>query len=76
MHFTHEGIEVWADQAIHYAEENFFKAYGNVRMEQGDTITMTSQYAEYNGNTQFAFASGNVFMRNPTDEPANRYSFL
>ena len=63
--FTHEGIKVWCDQAILYDEENFFKAYGNVRMEQGDTITMTSQYAEYNGDTQFAFASGNVFMRNP-----------
>lgn len=65
VHFMHQGIEVWCDQAIHYAEENFFKAYGNVRMEQGDTVTMTSQYAEYNGNTRFAFASGNVFMRNP-----------
>lgn len=65
VHFTHEGIEVWTDQAILYPEENFFKAYGNVRMEQGDTITMTSQYAEYNGTTQFAFASGNVHMRNP-----------
>lgn len=65
VHFVHQGIEVWADQAIHYAEENFFKAYGNVRMEQGDTITMTSKYAEYNGDTQFAFASGNVFMKNP-----------
>ncbi|MFD2516825.1 OstA-like protein [Salinimicrobium flavum] len=65
VHFTHEGIEVWCDQAIHYAEENFFKAYGNVRMEQGDTITMSSRYAEYNGTTQFAFASGNVHMRNP-----------
>ncbi len=65
VHFTHEGIEVWCDQAIHYAEENFFKAYGNVRMEQGDTTTMTSRYAEYNGNNQFAFASGNVNMRTP-----------
>lgn len=65
VHFTHEGIEVWADQAIHYADENFFKAYGNVRMEQGDTVTMTSRYAEYNGDTQFAFASGNVRMQSP-----------
>ncbi|MFV8838194.1 OstA-like protein [Salinimicrobium soli] len=65
VHFTHQGIEIWCDQAIHYAEENFFKAYGNVRMEQGDTVTMTSQYAEYNGTTKFAFASGNVNMRNP-----------
>ena len=65
VHFTHEGIEVWADQAIHYADENFFKAYGNVRMEQGDTINLTSNYAEYNGTTQFALASGNVNMRSP-----------
>ncbi|WP_084625596.1 OstA-like protein [Salinimicrobium xinjiangense] len=65
VYFAHEGIEVWCDQAIHYEEDNFFKAYGNVRMVQGDTITMTSQYAEYNGNTQFAFASGRVFMKNP-----------
>lgn len=65
VHFTHEGIEVWCDQAIHYAEDNFFMAYGNVKMNQGDTITLDSEYAEYNGNTQFAFASGNVKMNNP-----------
>lgn len=65
VHFTHEGIEVWCDQAIHYAEENFFMAYGNVRMNQGDTITLNSEYAEYNGTTQFAFASGDVKMQNP-----------
>lgn len=65
VHFTHEGIEIWCDQAIHYAGENFFKAYGNVRMEQGDTVTMQSNYAEYNGTTQFAFASGNVKMSRP-----------
>lgn len=65
VHFTHEGIEVWCDQAIHYAEDNFFMAYGNVKMNQGDTITLDSDYAEYNGNTQFAFASGNVKMNNP-----------
>lgn len=65
VHFIHEGIEIWADQAIHYDEANFFKAYGNVRMQQGDTVTMQSNYAEYNGTTQFAFASGNVLMSRP-----------
>ena len=65
VHFTHEGIEVWCDQAVHYADENFFKAYGNVRMQQGDTVTMSSEYAEYNGTTQFAFAAGNVRMSQP-----------
>jgi lipopolysaccharide export system protein LptA len=65
VHFIHEGIEIWCDQAIHYDKANFFKAYGNVRMQQGDTVTMQSKYAEYNGTTQFAFASGNVKMSNP-----------
>lgn len=65
VHFIHEGIEIWSDQAIHYDEANFFKAYGNVRMQQGDTVTMQSNYAEYNGTTQFAFASGNVLMSRP-----------
>jgi len=65
VHFIHEGIEIWCDQAIHYDQANFFKAYGNVRMQQGDTMTMQSKYAEYNGTTQFAFASGNVKMSRP-----------
>ncbi|SHF51700.1 OstA-like protein [Salegentibacter echinorum] len=65
VHFIHEGIEIWCDQAIHYDQENFFKAYGNVRMQQGDTVSMESKYAEYNGDTQFAFASGQVVMQRP-----------
>ena len=65
VYFVHEGIEIWCDQAIHYDQANFFKAYGNVRMQQGDTVTMQSNYAEYNGTTQFAFASGNVKMTRP-----------
>jgi lipopolysaccharide export system protein LptA len=34
-------------------------------MVQGDTLTMSSKYAEYNGNTKFAFATGNVVMTDP-----------
>lgn len=63
--FFHEGIKVWCDLAIFYQQENFFKAFGNVRMAQGDTITMNSEYAEYNGNTKFAFASTNVRLQTP-----------
>lgn len=65
VYFDHEGIEVWCDNAVFYQDENFFKAYGNVRMQQGDTVTMQSNYAEYNGTTQFAFASGRVKMTRP-----------
>lgn len=65
VYFDHDGIEVWCDNAVFYKEANFFKAYGNIRMRQGDSVSMTSNYAEYNGNTEFAFASGKVRMERP-----------
>lgn len=65
VYFDHDGIEVWCDNAVFYKSDNFFKAYGNIRMQQGDSVRMTSNYAEYNGNTEFAFASGNVRMKRP-----------
>lgn len=61
----HENMEMYCDQAYVYLKNNFVKAYGNVRITQGDTVTMNSKYAEYNGDTQFAFASGNVIFREP-----------
>ena len=61
----HEGIEMWCDQAYLYTKDNFVKAYGDVKVTQGDSIRMNSRYAEYNGNTKFAFASGDVVMKNP-----------
>jgi lipopolysaccharide export system protein LptA len=68
VYFLHEGIEVWCDRAIFYQTDDFFKAYGNVRMKQGDTVNMTSKYAEYNGNTQFAFASEDVVLTTPSNK--------
>lgn len=65
VYFRHEGIEVWCDRAIYYQSDKFFKAYGHVKMVQGDTINMRSSYAEYNGNTQFAFASEDVLLTTP-----------
>jgi lipopolysaccharide export system protein LptA len=67
VYFIHEGIELWCDQALFYKNENFFKAYGNVRMKQGDTVNMKSAYAEYNGKTQFAFASKDVVLTTPSN---------
>ncbi|MAZ29474.1 MAG: OstA-like protein [Cytophagaceae bacterium] len=65
VYIVHEGIEMWCDLAFYYKKENFVKAYNNVRVNQGDTITMNSKYAEYNGDTQFAYASGQVNLRSP-----------
>lgn len=65
VYIVHEGVQMWCDQAFVYIKENFVKAYGDVRLTQGDTISLNSNYAEYNGNTQFAFASGNVVLTEP-----------
>ena len=54
---------MWCDQAFVYTKDNFVKAYGSVKIIQGDTVSMKSNYSEYNGNTQFAFASGKVFFK-------------
>ena len=68
IHIIHENMNLWCDKAIHYGKEDFFEAYGNVRMIQGDTINMTSKYAEYSGISQLAFASGDVVLTDPNSK--------
>ncbi|MEM7185839.1 MAG: OstA-like protein [Bacteroidota bacterium] len=65
VYIVHEGVEMWCNQAYVYFKDNFVKAYGAVRIQQGDTVEMRSKYAEYNGNTSFAFASGDVVLTEP-----------
>lgn len=66
IHIEHEGIEMWCDVAFYYKDENFVKAYKNVSIKQGDSVAMRSRYAEYNGNTKFAFARGDVWLKKDT----------
>lgn len=61
----HDGVIINCSKAYHFKDENYVKAFGNVRLSQGDSITMTSKYAEYNGNQKFAFATGDVVLRSP-----------
>ena len=61
----HEGIMLKCKKAIHYKNENYIKAFGNVVLNQGDTIVQTSRYTEYNGNTQKALSWGNVVIKDP-----------
>jgi len=65
IHFSHEGVNLWCDQAVYYEKEDFIEAYSNVIMKQGDTINMNAKYAEYSGKTQLAFASGDVVLTEP-----------
>ena len=66
VYIQHEGAEMWCDLAFFYKEENFVKAYRNVRLKQGDSVSMRGRYIEYNGDTKFAYAAGDVFLKKDT----------
>lgn len=63
---SHNGIKMWCDQAIHYAKDNYIEAYGNVLIQQGDSIEMSSDFVDYSGKTELAIASGGVVLKDPT----------
>ena len=65
VQFEHNGANIWCNKAYLFEQENYVKLFGAVRIVQGDTLRMNSEYAEYNGNKNFAFASGKVRMSSP-----------
>lgn len=62
---NHDGAILTCNKAYYFQKENYLKAFGNVQMTQGDTLFLNSKYAEYNGNSKEAYATGNVIMRSP-----------
>jgi len=59
----HEGALMLCNKAYFFQKENYLKAFGEVQLNQGDTLTLNSTYAEYNGQLKKAFATGQVIMR-------------
>ena len=60
--FRHKGARLTCDSAYFYQESNSFKAFGHVRMLQGDTLSLFSDYAFYDGDNQMAEARNNVVL--------------
>ena len=65
VRIVHDGVRMFCNKAYYFQKENYIKAFGDVRMIQGDTLFMNSKNAEYNGNVKLAYATGNVVMRSP-----------
>ena len=63
VHFRHMGANLYCDSAHFYEVSNSFEAWGHVRMQQGDTLRLTSDYAYYNGDDQLAQARYNVILK-------------
>ncbi|WP_291868508.1 OstA-like protein [Maribacter sp.] len=64
VQFEHQGADLWCDIAIFYQHENRLKAIGNIRLQQGDSIKMTSGKIEYDGNLKLAKAYESVLLEN------------
>lgn len=62
VQFRHNGATLYCDSAYFYETSNSFEAFGKVRMVQGDTLTLVSKYAFYDGNEQMAEARHEVVL--------------
>lgn len=63
VEFWHSGAKLYSDSAYFYEAKNSFEAFSNVRMYQGDTLSLFSDYAYYDGTIQMAMARFNVELR-------------
>jgi len=64
VEFSHQGAKLFCDSAHYYEASNSFEAFGHVRMYQGDTLSLVSDYAYYDGDDQMAQARRNVVLKN------------
>lgn len=62
--FRKEGMLMFCDSAHFYEKTNSFNAFGNVRMEQGDTLFVYADVLYYDGIEEFARLRNNVRLEN------------
>ena len=66
VQFEHAGARLYCDSANFFEASNSFEAFGHVRMLQGDTLSLLSDYGYYDGNDQLMQALHNVVLKNRT----------
>ena len=60
VRFRRDSMYMFCDSAHYFQKKNAFQAFGNVRMEQGDTLFLFGDYLDYNGDTNLARVRHNV----------------
>jgi lipopolysaccharide export system protein LptA len=61
-----DGIIITCDKAFYFKERNYLKAIQNVLINQGDTITQTSDYVDYDADSKQSVSWGNVVAKDPS----------
>jgi lipopolysaccharide export system protein LptA len=64
VRFSHDGAILYCDSAHFYNTTNSLYAYGNVHMEQGDSVFLYGAWMFYEGNTKLAKVRQNVRLEN------------
>ncbi|MFA5470037.1 MAG: OstA-like protein [Bacteroidales bacterium] len=64
VRFRHDNAWLYCDTAHYYREENSLRAFGNVRIEQGDTLFIYGKTLFYDGNKKLAQIRKEVRMVN------------
>ena len=64
VRFRKDSMYMYCDSAYFYEKSNSLDAFGNVRMEQGDTLFIYGDELYYDGNTQLARLRNNVRLIN------------
>ena len=60
VRFRRDSMYMYCDSAHYFQKQNSFQAFGNVRMEQGDTLSLFGDYLDFDGNTNLARVRNNV----------------
>lgn len=60
VRFRRDSMYMFCDSAHYFQKKNAFQAFGNVRMEQGDTLFLFGDYLDYDGDTNIARVRHNV----------------
>ena len=60
--FKHRGALMYCDSAYLYQQSNSLDAFGQVRINQGDTLRLNGDTLRYNGNSGIAVITGKVTL--------------
>ena len=60
VNFRRDSMYMYCDSAHYYQKQNSFLAFGNVRMEQGDTLFLYGDYLDFDGVANIARVRKNV----------------
>ena len=64
VRFRHDSAYMDCDSAYFYEARNSFEAFGNIKLQQGDTLFVYGDGRYYDGNSQIAMLRENVKMQN------------